>query len=101
MRESTIVRQIIAAVKRDYPTAWVRKLADRYTRGLPDLLICWAGYTLFVEVKRPGGKLATIQALNRQQVIENGNAWIVVESALPVMAWMGGVVRRKRIAKEV
>jgi hypothetical protein len=44
----------------------VVKLADRYTRGLPDLLIGfrisdYQGNVLFVETKAKGGKLKRIQ----------------------------------------
>lgn len=42
MTERTIVNAIIDAVYTKYgQRVWVRKLADRHTRGLPDLLIIW------------------------------------------------------------
>ena len=71
--ESKLVRKIILAVRKRYPRAWVRKLADRFTRGLPDLVIIYpmtdkrAGI-LLVETKIKGGKLSRLQVWEKMQV---------------------------------
>lgn len=81
MRESALVRKIKAAVKAQWPTAYVRKLADRQTRGLPDLLIVvprdmrhlshsrpLSGITIFVETKTATGKVAAIQNAEQSDI---------------------------------
>lgn len=89
MKESAIVRKIVKAVEREFPSAWVRKLSDRYTRGLPDLLIVYPmGNVLFVEVKRPGGKESKIQEHERNNVLSLGCNWIVVTDPEDVLEWI-------------
>ncbi len=74
-REATIVQRIRKAVRAKYPTAFVMKLADRFTRGVPDLLIVFRRHNrmdpdlrfmdstgvLFVETKTKDGVMSEIQ----------------------------------------
>ena len=77
MSESTIVRSIIREVRRAYPKAYVRKLSDRFTRGLPDILIVLPWITLFVETKTKKGKPSTIQ-LHEAKSIKNAGGIIMI-----------------------
>lgn len=89
MRESAIVRKIISAVKRAYPTAWVCKLADRFTRGVPDLCLVWpGGNVVFVEVKRPGGQSQPLQDVTRHRITACGIGCLVVASVEDVLIYM-------------
>lgn len=72
MKESALVRAIIRAVRREYATAFVAKLADRHTRGIPDILILLPGITLFIECKAEGGRLAPIQRAVHQEIERAG-----------------------------
>ena len=38
--ESDLKRRVIAMIRRDYPNAWIYKSNDRFTSGIPDLIIC-------------------------------------------------------------
>lgn len=51
--ETQLVARIVAAIKEQYPSAWILKVhGDRYQRsGVPDLLICIDGKLIAVEVK--------------------------------------------------
>lgn len=78
MKESRLVSQIILAVKTHYPRAWVRKLADRYTRGLPDILILFPRRdwglsesigVLWVETKSASGKCSAIQLAEQEKIM--------------------------------
>jgi hypothetical protein len=102
MKESDFVKKLIHAVREKYPRVYVRKLADRYTRGLPDVLIvftaawddCDVVKVLFVECKAPAGKVAAIQAAEHQEIARAGGTVMVaktVEEVLGVMASMGAV----------
>jgi hypothetical protein len=91
MSESALVRKIIAAVRAKYKRAYVRKINDRNSRGIPDLLIVFprgdrreilhphAG-VLFVEAKTEVGVVSKIQEIEHKQ-IENVGAygcWVIV-----------------------
>lgn len=38
--ESDLKRRVMAMIRRDYPNAWIYKSNDRFTSGIPDLIIC-------------------------------------------------------------
>ncbi len=104
-RESATDRAILRAVRREYPTAYARKIADRFTRGLADILIVfrvgievvtedgnevddsWC-LTLFVETKTSGGKTSKIQDEEHRQIRRAGGEVIVATSAADVLAKM-------------
>ena len=78
MREKTIVSAIITQVRQKYPRAYVRKLADRFTRGLPDLLIlfprtigdtCNETGVLWVETKSRTGRLSPLQKAEHEKIL--------------------------------
>lgn len=82
MKESYLVNKIIKSVRAKYPTAYVRKLSDRFTRGLPDVLIVARRrfgdcFTVLVEVKTETGKQSPIQIAEMHEIIRS-NAWHLV-----------------------
>lgn len=106
MKESALVQKIIKAVKAKYPNIYVRKLADRHTRGLPDIVIVvqcsvwirqwndkWAGI-LFVETKTDKGKPSKLQEKEIESIWRNGGEAIIardVETVLAKLEGMGAV----------
>jgi VRR-NUC domain len=84
--ESRLLRQITLAVRRAYPDAYVRKIADRMSRGLPDLLILIGGLLLFVEVKTPEGRCSPIQMHEHLLIETAGGRVIVARSPDEVLA---------------
>jgi len=92
MRESTIVKNIMKTVRCEYPHAFVVKLADRHTRGMPDLLILLPGIVLFVEVKAPGGVLRPIQRATHTEINTAGGTVLVAWSADDVMTCLAGML---------
>ncbi len=105
-RESTIVRRIIAAVKKRYPTAVVWKIADRFARGRPDIIVflpCMIANTypnryggvLVIETKVPvGGVLSKIQEQTIRELRAAGAECIVatcVEDVMGKLEEMGAV----------
>ena len=78
MIESALVRRIIAAIRATRPEAYVRKLSDRYTRGLPDILVVWHGRAIFFEVKTEKGRLSALQSRERGAIWKAGGVAHVV-----------------------
>lgn len=80
MREAYLVRDIVKAVKARYPRAFIAKLADRHTRGLPDLLVVLSGITIFFEVKTKLGSVSPIQRAIHEKIERAGGSVCVVRS---------------------
>lgn len=60
----------------------------RTSPGIPDLIACGQGHTLFVEVKTPKGKLTIYQEFFRQHWTENGGTSLVWRSVDDAWGWM-------------
>ncbi len=111
MKESTLVRKIIAEVKRLFPRCRVVKHSDRFRRGDPDLQILFPRHdaygrcnvigVLFVETKRPAGdgvvsyiQQNEIDAI-RRVVGLHGGCWAIVadtvDEVIGALAKMGCV----------
>lgn len=95
MKESSIVSRIIREVKKAYPRIYIRKISDRFTRGMPDILIvahCQSHWVnedkthdvscgiLFVECKTKKGKLSKLQEIELDLVVNNGGEVIVANT---------------------
>ena len=51
-------------------------------KGTPDILVCWHGNFIAIEVKGPRGKLTESQALVLQSIRENGKGIAVVANCV-------------------
>lgn len=92
MREGDLVRSIEQWLRHHWPDVWVRKIADRYTRGLPDLVAVFPSIglslslgILFIEVKKPGGRRRPLQEaegrkINRMRPGKGHVSWVFAES---------------------
>ena len=68
--EQKIQSKIIAKLQKEN---WLCvKLIRTSLNGIPDLLCLRQGVTMFVEVKRPGGKLSELQKVRVKQLQEQG-----------------------------
>lgn len=81
--ESAIVKKIRRKLKEDYgKDLWFFKThggADQ-VRGLPDLIGCYRGYFIAMEVKKPGRDATPLQALTMQQIRAAGGFAAVIHS---------------------
>ena len=76
--EAALRRQIVAAITRRWPRAWIYCPADRWKSGIPDLLICVEGKFLAIEVKTPIGRVAPIQDATLSKIRRaGGSAWVI------------------------
>lgn len=70
MLEQAIQKKITDRLKKEGWT--VVKLIKTTMNGIPDLMALRNGETMFIEVKRPTGKVAPLQELRIQQLRDNG-----------------------------
>lgn len=52
--------------------AYTIKTSDKFTSGIPDLIICYDKRTIFVEVKTYKGKVSEIQKYTINKIRESG-----------------------------
>lgn len=50
--ESKLTRKLLDQLKRQYPLDYVCKLSDRFTVGVPDMVVVRKGMTIWIEVKQ-------------------------------------------------
>ena len=72
MMESAITQKVMRQIKERWPQAFVVKLSDKYSRGLPDVLAIVKGVCLFIEVKTDIGILSPIQVVTHDRIINAG-----------------------------
>lgn len=58
-------------------TSW--KFVSPSNRGVSDRIVLFYGRTIYVEMKRTGGKMTPKQELFRQKVLDNGGEFACVE----------------------
>jgi hypothetical protein len=75
--QNYIVKRLNLLIKEGKPI-WYVKVADRYTSGIPDLLLSVGGKFLAVELKRnTKGRLTKLQAESLRRINESGGVAIV------------------------
>ena len=80
MRESALQRQIIRYLRER--GAYVFKVVGSplQQRGTPDLLVCWQGKFIALEIKVPGEKATLLQDHEIHKIREAGGRGLVVRS---------------------
>lgn len=64
--ERTLVNSMLKYLKSI--GAYTIKTSDKFTSGIPDLIICYKGRTIFVEVKTLKGVVSPIQKYTIEQI---------------------------------
>lgn len=79
MRESQIQAKIIAYLK-TLPQCWFVKTVSNNMRGVPDILICYQGRFIAVEVKNEKGKASKLQLLQMESIEKSGGIAFIAHS---------------------
>lgn len=80
MLEQKIQSKIIKNLEKD---GWyVVKLITTTKAGIPDLLCLKKGRTVFIEVKRPGGKVSELQRLRMAELLKQGFEVIITSEVI-------------------
>jgi len=93
LSETNFKRRVIDFIKREYPKVWLYKSADRFTSGIPDLIICLEGLFYAIELKVGSNKATPIQAVVIRKIQEAGGRAAVCRSLDEVKQFLktGGV----------
>ena len=77
MQEQTIQKSIIKYLK---TISYVVKIISASKSGVPDLLICYKGRFIALEVKTPGKRsnVSDLQEYNIREIVKNGGLAFVV-----------------------
>lgn len=69
VREKSITNEILKYLKSlDYCFAWKEHGGMYGTAGIPDIICCYKGRFIGIEVKRPGGKVSKLQEITIKKV---------------------------------
>lgn len=89
MRESALQRQIIAYLRSRGAYVFKAVGSPLQQVGTPDLLVCWHGRFIGLEIKVPGKKPTPIQEYEIHKIREAGGCGVVVESVGDVAVLLG------------
>ena len=89
MTEASVTQDLLKHLKANLPGAVVLKICDRFTKGIPDVVVTWRGYTTWLEIKllKRGESLARCSDEMQQFMVTRlrgqsyGRAWYVVYDA--------------------
>lgn len=80
MKESDLQKRIINYLKSN--RAWCTKVVAATTSGVPDILCCYKGFFIGIEVKAPGklSNVTPLQAAVLDNITESGGIAVAVDS---------------------
>ena len=80
LSETKLKNKVIQFIRRQYPDAWIYKAADRFTSGIPDLLLCKKGRFYAIELKVGSNKATPIQEFVMREICKAGGRVSVCRS---------------------
>ena len=69
MTEKQLQQKANIYIKQELPDAWVYHPRDFNRAGIPDMLLCWRGYFIAIELKIPRGTVSKIQAVTLAKIL--------------------------------
>jgi hypothetical protein len=81
MNESQLKVKVLKVLAAEFPSAWVYKASDRFISGIPDLIICYKGFFIAIELKTPHNKKRNLlQEYNLERIRNAGGRAAVCRS---------------------
>jgi len=90
LSETTLKRKVLAFLKAEYPTVWIYKAADRWTSGIPDILLCVDGRFMAIELKVGSNQPTKIQKYVLAKIRASGGRATVCRSVEEAGNFMKG-----------
>lgn len=95
MNETAIKRSCLRYLK-TLPDTFVYKANDRFTSGIPDILLCCKGIFIAIELKTKIGKVSPIQDYTMRQIREAGGRTAVCKSAGEVRVFIEEILKGRQ-----
>lgn len=70
--EAKLQLKVVRYLKELGSNVWYFKASDKFTIGIPDLVICYSGRFIAIELKAPYGRASEIQAYQLQTIQRAG-----------------------------
>ena len=86
--ETQLKKRVLQFLKKEYPKAWIHKASDRFTAGIPDLLICSGGKFYAIELKAGNNQLTRIQQYTLRKIQAAGGKTSVCRSVEEVKEFL-------------
>ncbi|MFA5161887.1 MAG: VRR-NUC domain-containing protein [Elusimicrobiales bacterium] len=90
LSETRLKQKVLAFLKAEYPRAWVYKAADRWTSGIPDILLCVDGRFMAIELKVGNNQPTRIQKYVLAKIRASGGMATVCRSVEEARNFMKG-----------
>lgn len=84
MNETQLKNKVIRLLKSKYPDMWFYKSSDRFTSGIPDILCCFMGHFIAIELKTPAGRITPLQSHTLEKICDAGGISKVCRSVQEV-----------------
>jgi len=85
MTETSLKNSVRTAIRKAYPRAFIWKIHDGFTAGIPDFLIIIRGVHIFIELKTPRGVVSPIQEYTITKIKSSGGRAHVCRSVNEVL----------------
>lgn len=96
--ETRLRKRIVKALVEKYPKAYIRKIHGNAFQniGVPDLLCCFNGIFIGMEIKIPGEVATRVQEFELLAIVKSGGEAGVVTSIEEAMELAEKATRRKK-----
>jgi len=95
MNESQLTRKVVRILKQKFAQdIWFYKVNDNFTSGLPDLIICYHGKFIGMELKVGKNKPTTLQRYTGKQIFNAGGYYFICYNIENVLRALGSIERR-------
>ena len=94
--EAQVQAEILNCLRELGPACWVIKAAVCNERGVPDILCCYRGRFVGLEVKTAKGRISVPQRVQNQRIRTAGGRAVVVRSVADVRVVLEHIDKEKR-----
>ncbi len=91
MSETRLKLKVLKELKNRYPYAWVYKAADRFRSGIPDILMCYKGAFIAIELKTSAGVATKLQLHELDMIVRAGGNSRVCRSVREVVEFIEAI----------
>jgi len=74
---------------------WWKKISDKFQKGIPDILGCYKGFFVAIEVKQPRGKLTQYQLHEGRKIFYEGDGIYIVACSIKDVELMFARIKTK------